>query len=59
MSTSMNDFNVNVIEEFRANGGDVGGMFAEMPILLLHHTAPSRERCVSTRSPILPTGIAT
>ncbi len=38
MSTSMNDFNVNVIEEFRANGGDVGGMFAEMPILLLHHT---------------------
>ena len=38
MSTSMNDFNINVIEEFRANGGNVGGMFAEMPILLLHHT---------------------
>jgi deazaflavin-dependent oxidoreductase (nitroreductase family) len=33
----MSDFNTNVIEEFRANGGNVGGPFATMPILLLHH----------------------
>ncbi len=38
MSTSPADFNVKVIEEFRANEGRVGGMFASMPILLLHHT---------------------
>ena len=32
------DFNSQVIEEFRANGGKVGGMFAGAPMLLLHHT---------------------
>jgi deazaflavin-dependent oxidoreductase (nitroreductase family) len=38
MSTSPADFNANVIAEFRANEGHVGGMFEHMPILLLHHT---------------------
>jgi deazaflavin-dependent oxidoreductase (nitroreductase family) len=38
MSTSMNDFNQNVIEEFRANGGRVGGPFEGGTLLLLHHT---------------------
>jgi deazaflavin-dependent oxidoreductase (nitroreductase family) len=38
MSTSMNDFNKNVIEEFRANSGVVGGPFDGMTLLLLHHT---------------------
>lgn len=32
------DFNAQVIEEFRANEGVVGGMLAGMPVLLLHHT---------------------
>jgi len=32
------DFNAQVIEEFRAKGGRVGGMFEGLPILLLHHT---------------------
>lgn len=31
------DFNGKVIEEFRANGGKVGGFFEGAPILLLHH----------------------
>ena len=31
-----NDWNQKVIEEFRANGGKVGGMFEGMPLLLLH-----------------------
>jgi deazaflavin-dependent oxidoreductase (nitroreductase family) len=31
------DFNEQVIEEFRANAGVVGGMFAGKPLLLLHH----------------------
>jgi len=35
MSTA--DFNTQVITEFRENAGEVGGMFAGMPLLLLHH----------------------
>ncbi len=29
--------NAQVLEEFRANGGKVGGRFEGMPVLLLHH----------------------
>jgi deazaflavin-dependent oxidoreductase (nitroreductase family) len=38
MSTSPADFNAQIIEEFRANEGRVGGMFEGTPLLLLHHT---------------------
>jgi deazaflavin-dependent oxidoreductase (nitroreductase family) len=31
-----NNWNKAIIEEFRANGGKVGGQFAGMPLLLLH-----------------------
>ena len=31
------DWNKNVIEEFRANQGKVGGAFESMPLLLVHH----------------------
>jgi len=34
----MADFNTAIIEEFRANGGKVGGPFAGAPLLLLHTT---------------------
>jgi deazaflavin-dependent oxidoreductase (nitroreductase family) len=34
----MNDFNAQVIEEFRANGGKVGGRFEGAPMLLLTTT---------------------
>jgi len=37
MSTPL-DWNKNIIEEFRAKGGQVGGMFAGRPLLLLHTT---------------------
>jgi len=33
----MADFNQEIIEEFRANGGRVGGRFEGAPLLLLHH----------------------
>ena len=33
-----NDFNRQVIEEFRANEGRVGGPFEGMPLLILHST---------------------
>jgi deazaflavin-dependent oxidoreductase (nitroreductase family) len=34
----VNDWNAKIIEEFRANGGRVGGNFEGAPILLLHTT---------------------
>jgi deazaflavin-dependent oxidoreductase (nitroreductase family) len=34
----MSDWNTKVIEEFRANGGKVGGVFENMRLLLLHTT---------------------
>ena len=37
-ATEMNDWNAQVIEEFRANGGRVGGQFEGAPLLLLHTT---------------------
>jgi deazaflavin-dependent oxidoreductase (nitroreductase family) len=35
--TEANDWNRKVIEEFRENGGKVGGVFEGMPLVLLHH----------------------
>lgn len=37
-SSPAEDFNAQIIEEFHANEGRVGGMFESMPLLLLHHT---------------------
>jgi len=34
---AMNDFNQQVIAEFRANGGKVGGGFEGAPMVLVHH----------------------
>lgn len=34
----MNDWNRSVIEEFRANGGRVGGNFEGAPMVLVHHS---------------------
>lgn len=33
----MTDWNTGIIEEFRANGGKVGGQFAGGTLLLIHH----------------------
>jgi deazaflavin-dependent oxidoreductase (nitroreductase family) len=33
-----NDFNAKIIEEFRSNGGKVGGGFEGAPLLVLHTT---------------------
>jgi deazaflavin-dependent oxidoreductase (nitroreductase family) len=38
MSTTPADFNAQIIDEFRANDGRVGGMFDGATLLLLHHT---------------------
>jgi deazaflavin-dependent oxidoreductase (nitroreductase family) len=34
----MSDHNTKIIEEFRANGGKVGGYFEGTPMVILHHT---------------------
>jgi deazaflavin-dependent oxidoreductase (nitroreductase family) len=34
----VSDWNQRVIEEFRANGGQVGGPFEGAPMVLVHHT---------------------
>jgi deazaflavin-dependent oxidoreductase (nitroreductase family) len=36
-ASAVNDFNAKLIEEFRENGGKVGGMFEGASLLLLHH----------------------
>jgi deazaflavin-dependent oxidoreductase (nitroreductase family) len=36
--TTVQDWNNNIINEFRANEGRVGGPFKGAPMLLLHHT---------------------
>jgi deazaflavin-dependent oxidoreductase (nitroreductase family) len=33
----VSDFNTQIIEEFRANGGRVGGPFEGAPMILIHH----------------------
>jgi deazaflavin-dependent oxidoreductase (nitroreductase family) len=38
MANEMQDWNRKIIEEFRANGGRVGGQFEGAPLLLLHST---------------------
>jgi deazaflavin-dependent oxidoreductase (nitroreductase family) len=40
----MSDFNTSIIEEFRANGGKVGGGFDGAPMLLLHTTGAKSGR---------------
>ena len=48
MATSEQEFNQQVIQEFRAKRGRVGGMFEGKPLLLLHHVgAKSGARRVS------------
>jgi deazaflavin-dependent oxidoreductase (nitroreductase family) len=37
VSSSAPDFNQQIIDEFRANGGEVGGPFEGASLLLLHH----------------------
>jgi deazaflavin-dependent oxidoreductase (nitroreductase family) len=41
---SNDDWNAKIIEEFRANGGKVGGPFEGAPVLLLHTTGAKSGR---------------
>jgi deazaflavin-dependent oxidoreductase (nitroreductase family) len=45
--SELNDFNQQVIREFRANQGKVGGQLANMPILLLTTTGAKSGRAIT------------
>lgn len=49
-------FNQNLIEEFRANGGKVGGMFEGWPVLLLTTTGAKSGRLLTSPVVYLPDG---
>jgi deazaflavin-dependent oxidoreductase (nitroreductase family) len=51
-----NDLNTKIIEEFRANGGNVGGQFAGGPVLLLTTTGAETGRRHTTPTMYLPDG---
>jgi deazaflavin-dependent oxidoreductase (nitroreductase family) len=38
VAETRDEYNAKLIDEFRANGGRVGGMWEGTPLLLLHHT---------------------
>jgi deazaflavin-dependent oxidoreductase (nitroreductase family) len=42
--TEIEDFNKGIIDEFRANGGHVGGPFAGSPMILVTHTGAKSGR---------------
>jgi deazaflavin-dependent oxidoreductase (nitroreductase family) len=44
MSTSSADFNGQIIEEFHANQGRVGGIFEGAALLLLHHAGAKSDK---------------
>jgi deazaflavin-dependent oxidoreductase (nitroreductase family) len=46
--TSVNDFNRSLIEEFRTNGGKVGGPFEHAPLVLLTTTGAKSGRSHTT-----------
>ncbi|MEV4126961.1 nitroreductase family deazaflavin-dependent oxidoreductase [Nocardia sp. NPDC049707] len=52
----MNDFNAQVINEFRANAGKVGGMFEGAPMVLITTTGAKSGRQVTNPLVYLPDG---
>jgi deazaflavin-dependent oxidoreductase (nitroreductase family) len=48
MADPMAEFNKKVIEEFRANGGKVGGQFAGAPMVLLTHKGAKSGKTYTT-----------
>ncbi|WP_161893994.1 nitroreductase/quinone reductase family protein [Gordonia spumicola] len=51
METAVSDWNTQIIDEFRANEGRVGGPFEGAPMLLVHHVG--RKSGKQTVSPMM------
>lgn len=45
-----NDWNAQIIDEFRANAGNVGGQFEGAPLMLLHHPEATIEVGTETKT---------
>jgi deazaflavin-dependent oxidoreductase (nitroreductase family) len=56
MADAMTEFNQKVVEEFRANGGKVGGPFAGAPMLILTHTGAKSGKTYTTPLVYSPDG---
>jgi len=56
----VSDWNQQITDEFRANDGRVGGMFAGAPLLLLHHAGArtGTQRVTPLMYQAIPTGYA-
>jgi deazaflavin-dependent oxidoreductase (nitroreductase family) len=54
--SEMDDFNTQIINEFRANAGQVGGGFAGAPLLLLHHQGAKSGKSRVSPLAYLPVG---
>ncbi|MDA4107797.1 nitroreductase family deazaflavin-dependent oxidoreductase [Mycolicibacterium holsaticum] len=50
----MSDWNTQIINEFRANGGRVGGNFEGAPMVLIHHTGRKSGKQTVTPTMYLP-----
>lgn len=48
MADAMADFNQKVIDEFRNNGGKVGGAFAGAPMIIVTHTGAKSGKTYTT-----------
>jgi len=48
MADSMTEFNQKVIDEFRSNGGKVGGAFTGAPMIILTHTGAKSGKTYTT-----------
>ena len=59
-ASAPNDWNTQIMEEFRANGGKVGGMFEGAPMVILHSTGAKSglPRQIPLMAQILPDGWA-
>ncbi len=56
MADAMTEFNQKVIDEFRANGGKVGGPFAGAPMIILTHTGAKSGKTHTTPLVYSPDG---
>ena len=56
MNDQRNAMNQQVIDEFRTTGGKPGGMYASIPLLLLHHAGAKSGTAYVTPLAYLPDG---
>ena len=56
MSADTNDFDQQIMDDFRANGGRCGGAFTGVPMVIVHHTGARSGAVRRTPLTYLPAG---